>query len=269
MSIRLLILLFAVFSLPLHAASIQPSDLPSTIQSCPVSSCVVYNTSTYDSGTMAAFHLYQNNGVGYDSNWLIRYTLAPPSGQSRINPSQSDAFTGYLWMKVQDSYSAAERAHPLTLYLDKVSPAPFTMFGQTGDLSLAMNTSDLVAGSAYRTYGLDYNNNSYDYGHLMGETPVPCVASGCETRAMLNLTQLIYQDFGSTINLASFNSTDTRGLVFKQSSTYSCNGDPSCAMDDRQGFYVQAVPIPSALILLFSGAMIFGTHLMRSPRRLT
>lgn len=269
MSIRLLMLLFAMFSMPLHAATIQPGDLPSTIQSCPALTCIVNNTSSYDSGTMAAFHMSQNNGAGYDSDWLIRYTLAPPSGQSRINPSQSTAFTGYLWLKVQDSYSAAESAHPVIVYLDKVSPTPFAMFGQSGDLSLAMNTSDMVAGSAYRTYGIDYSNNSYDYGHLMGDTPVPCLAAGCEASATLNLTQLVYQNFGPTVYLTSFNSADSRGLVFKRSSTYPCYGDPSCAMDNRQGFYVQSVPVPPALGLLVSGSLVFAARLMRSPRRST
>ena len=183
----------------------------------------------------------------------MRYTMVPPSGQSRINPSQTDAFSGYLWMLAKSTYSATETAHPLTLYLDKVAPTPFNMFGQNVDLSLTMTTADLVAGSGYRTDGLDGNNNIYSYGDLAGNVPVPCAAEGCETHAELNLLQLTYGNFGSVIALMSFNPLDARGLVYTQRSSFSCYGDISCATNDVQYFYVSAVPIPAAGWLFSSG----------------
>jgi hypothetical protein len=227
----------------------------------------VSNASTYDSGTASAFQITQNTGSGYENNWLLRYTLVPPSGQSRINPSQTDSFSGYLWMLAKSTYSATESAHPFTLYLDKVSPTPFNMFGQSGDMDLFMPTADLVAGSSYRTYGIDYSMNSYSFGELSGNVPLPCLAEGCETHAQLNLAQLKYLNFGSAgIHLTSFNPSDASGLVFTQRESYPCYGDPSCAVNDVQSFYISAVPVPGALWLFGSG-LVGLIGMMRRVRR--
>jgi hypothetical protein len=96
------------------AATITTSDLPDSIQSCiTAATCFVSTSSSYDSGTASAFQITQNTGNGYENDWLMRYTLVQPSGQSRINPSQNDNFSGYLWMLARSTYSAAETAHPL------------------------------------------------------------------------------------------------------------------------------------------------------------
>lgn len=246
-------------SIPTHAAIITTADLPGSIQSCiTAATCFVSHSSAYDSGTASAFQIQQIEGSDTENNWLMRYTLVPPSGQSRINPSQTDVFNGYLWLLAKGIYSATETAHPLTLYLDKVTPTPFSMYGQYGDLSLAMTTADLVSGNGYRTYGLDGNNASYDYGNLSGSVPLPCLAEGCETHAELNLVQLTYGNFGSTIAFTAFNPSETRGLVYEQRSSYPCYGDPSCATNDVQSFYVSAVPIPTAVWLLGSGLIGLG-----------
>ncbi len=262
-----LLFLSLTFSITARAATVANSDLPGTIQSCiAAATCSVSNASSYDSGTASAFQIYQSTGSGFEANWLMRYTLVPPSGQSRINPPLTDSFSGYLWMLAKDTYSADETAHPFTLYLDKVTPAPFNMFGQSGDMSLFMPTTDLAAGSSYRTYGLDGNNNSYDYGNLSGEVPAPCLAEDCETSAQLNLVQLMYGNFGSVIALTSFNPSDTRGLVFTQRSSFPCYGDPSCAINDVQSFYVSAVPLPGA-VWLFSSGLAGLVGVMRRDRR--
>lgn len=260
------LLLTLIFSVPVRAAFVMNSDLPGSIQSCiTAATCLVSNVSAYDSGTASAFQITQNTGSGIENNWLVRYSLVPPSGQSRLEPPVDDSFDGYLWMLAKNSYSASESAHPFTLYLDKVSPAPFSMFGQSGDLGLFMATADLLAGSSYRTYGIDYALNSYDFGGLSGEVPLPCVAEDCETHALLNLVQLTYADFGSSIMLTGFNPADARGLVFTQYETFPCYGDPSCAMHDVQSFYVSAVPIPATAWLLGSGlAVLIGA--MRGRR---
>lgn len=250
-----------------HAATITTSELPGSILSCITSAtCFVSNTSSYDSGTASAFQIAQNTGSGYEFDWLMRYTLAPPSSQSRVDWPQPESFSGYLWMLARSSYSATETAHPFTLYLDKVSPTPFSMFGQSGDLNLFMPTADVVAGSSYRTLGLDANNNSYSYGNLSGDIPVPCVAETCETHAQLNLAQLTYGDFGSAgVHLVSFNAADTRSLVFNQSSYYSgiLDGYP---INDVQSFYVSAVPVPGAVWLFGSGLMGLIGLIRRVPR---
>jgi hypothetical protein len=251
-----LLSLSLAFSIPARSATITNPDLPGSIQSCiTAATCFVSNTSAYDSATASAFQIYQNVGSGVENNWLMRYALVPPSGQSRINPTQTNSFSGYLWMLIKSTYTATESAHPLTLYLDKVTPAPFSMFGQYGDLSMTMTTADLVSGSGYRTYGLDGNNDSYDDGSLSGNVPLPCVAEGCEAHAQLNLVQLIYEDYGTNIALTSFNSSDPRGLVYEQRSSFPCYGDPSCAINDVQSFYVSAVPIPAAAWLFGSGLL--------------
>lgn len=249
------LILSLTFSTTAKAATVAISDLPGTIQSCiSAATCAVSNVSAYDSGTASAFQITQNTGSGTENNWLMRYTLVPPSGQSRTNPSQTDSFSGYLWLLAKSTYSATETSHPFTLYLDKVSPTPFSMYGQSGDLNLSMPTADLVAGGSYRTYGIDYSLNSYSLGDLSGDVPLPCLAEGCETHAQLNLAQLTYGDFGSAgIFLTSFNPSDTRGLVFTQSETYPCNGDPTCAVNDLQSFYVSAVPVPATVWLFVSG----------------
>lgn len=260
------LLLALIFSVPVRAAFVMTSELPGSIQSCiTAGACLVSNVSAYDSGTASAFQITQNTGSGIENNWLVRYSLVPPSGQSRLEPPVDDSFSGYLWMLAKDSYSASESAHSFTLYLDKVSPGPFSMFGQSGDLELFMPTVDLLAGSSYRTYGIDYALNSYDLGNLSGEVAIPCVAEGCETHAQLNLLQLAYADLGSTIMLTGFNPSDTRGLAFTQYETFPCYGDPSCAMHDVQTFYVSAVPIPAAAWLFGSGlAVLIGAMRRKS-----
>jgi hypothetical protein len=253
------LLLALTFSITVRAATVANADLPGSIQSCiAAATCFVSNTSAYDSGTASAFQIVQNTGSGFENNWLMRYSLVPPSGQSRLDPPVNDSFSGYLWMLAKNSYSATETAHPFTLYLDKASPAPFSMFGQSGDLDLFMPTADMVTGSSYRTYGIDYSLNSYDFGNLSGEVPLPCLAEGCETHARLNLLQLAYGDFGSTIMLTGFNSSDARGQLFTQYETFPCYGDPSCAIHDVQSFYVSAVPIPGTVWLFGTGLSVLA-----------
>lgn len=264
--------IFSIFSVTARAATITNSELPGTIQSCiTATTCAVSDISYYDSGAVNAYQIFQSTGAGnpYEQNWLIRYSLSPPSGQSRINPSLTESFSGYLWMLAKGTYSTTEAAHSFTLYLDKVTPTPFSMFGQNGDISLSMTTADLLAGSSYRNYGLDGNYNGYDNGGLSGNLPSPCLAPTCQINAQLNLTQLMYGDTGAGgISFTSFNPTDTRSLIFTQSLSYSGLGDPSAAINDVQSFYVNAVPLPGALWLFGSGlAGLIGVIRLRQGQK--
>lgn len=243
----------AVFTLGLvhgaaHAAVIGFSDLPGTIQSCVTdASCSVSFNSTYDSGTVSAFEITE----GAETNFLVRYTLAPPSAQTRLDPPLNEDLSGYLWMGVKFQYSASETDHPVTLFLDKVAPVPFSMFNQSGDLSLLVTTADLIAGSASRLSGLDVNNQPFDSGNLSGEIPLSCVAETCEIGAMLNLVQLSYVDFGASgIFLQAFNPSDARNLVYAQHESFDGQDFP---FNNTQSFNIPAVPLPGAFWLFASG----------------
>ncbi len=247
-----------------QATTVTFGEMPATIQSCWNTTCSVNTTSSYSSASVSAFQINRFNGNSQEQDWLVRYTLAPPSSQYNSNIPQTDALSGYLWLLANNSYSASESAHPLTLYLDKVTPTPFSMYGQSGDLSLAMTTADLVAGSAYRTWGIDYNNNSYTSGDLTGSVPVPCLSQGCETGARLNLAQLTYGDFGSNgVWFMGFNAADSRSLVFSQYSSYQ---DGSNSVNYTQSFDINAVPLPGALGLFGSG-LLGLVGVMRGVRR--
>jgi hypothetical protein len=230
-----------------HAAVIGYSDLPATIQSCVTdTSCSVSYNSTYDSGTASVFEIAE----GSETNYLVRYALAPPSAQTRLDPPLNEALSGYLWMGVKFQYNASETYHPVTLFLDKVTPVPFSLFTQSGDLSLLVTTADLVTGSASRLSGLDGNNQSYDSGNLSGEIPVGCLAETCEAGAMLNLVQLSYGDFGSVIGLYAFNPSDTRNQVYTQHESYNGQDFP---YNNTQSFYIAPVPVPGTICLFASG----------------
>jgi hypothetical protein len=118
-----------------------------------------------------------------------------------------------------------------------------------------MTTADMVAGSGYRTLGLDSNNDSYDYGYLSGDIPPPCLAENCMSYTQLNLAQLMYGDFGTQIGLYAFNPSDTRGLVYiRGTSSPGYPGGPG-PVGAEQSFYVSAVPLPGAVWLFGSGLL--------------
>lgn len=247
-----------LFSSLAESATVAVSDLPASIQSCFNTSCPVMLTSSYDAGSVSAFQITQSAGGVIEQNWLMRYALTPPSVESRLNPPSSTPLGGYAWLLVNRFYSASEASHPVTLYVDRITPTFSSLLGQTGDISLAMTSADLVGGSAYRSTGLDASNNVIDAGNLMGELPLPCVAEGCQSDVRLNLLHLSYSNFGSLIGLTGFNSSDTRDLLYSQSSSYRGGGCLECAMNDAQSLHISAVPLPGAVWLLASGLLSLG-----------
>lgn len=254
------VLLLSLSAFPHIAKAITISELPATIQSCVTAgSCVVSFSDAYDSGTASAFAMYDPSTGKHD--WLMRYGLTSPSGQVDIAGAQTSAYGGYLWMQIANFYNAAETEHAVTLFLDKVSPVPSQLFNQSGDLSLFMTTADLLAGGAFRTQA-DPGYGDYDEGSLSGEIPLICLGEGCQINAQLNLVQLSYQSSGSSIVMTGFNASDTRGLVYSQSSFYY-NGDPAYGV--AQSFYITAVPEPSAAWLFGFG--LVGVSAMARHRR--
>ena len=254
-------LLFAGLLAPLaaHAMDVTVADLPGSIQSCVANaSCIANTTSVYDSATASAFAITDASQPGY----LIRYALAVPSGQdiTSLTPP-STPYSGYLWMQVQSFYSASQAADPITLYLDKVSPAPATIY-KSGDLTLYVSPADLLAGSSYVKSGLDSNNNGYVSGSLSGDVPIGCVAQGCSAFAQINLAQLQFGQYGSTIYSTGFNPADTHTLVFSQGTADdgSVSGYPYSA---TQSFYVSAVPEPQFVCLYSSGLACLAAVLRR------
>lgn len=265
-------LLFAGLLAPLsaHAIDVSVANLPNTIQSCVASNtCGVAYTSIYDSGTVSAFGIYNVGQTGF--NYLVRYALVSPSGQTTSNTdfyqyppvttSSFTPFTGYLWMQVQGGYSTSQSANPITLYLDKVSPVPSSFYNQNGDLSLFVSASDLLAGSSYVNSGLDSNNQSYVSGNLSGEVPIGCVAQGCSAFAQLNLAQLQFTLSGTTIS-TGFNSADSRGLVFTLGA--SDNGSVSgYASSISQSIYISSVPDSEPIWLFSTGLACLATVMHR------
>lgn len=255
-----------IVSVEAQAVTVSRTALPQTIQStlCPSSSsCSVFLNSSYSSGKVSAF-IYQDYTTS-DPGYLLRYDLTPPSGQTDIDGNQTAAYDGYLWMRVQHSYSTTAATHAVTLYLDKVTPATTPLFGQNssyypeyadanGDLSLFVTTADLLAGRAYRTW-LDSEGQpgGIDAGNLQGELPLPCLAAGCKVHAEINLVQLQYQMVGTSVQLAGFNPDDVRGLVYRQSNGYFNPYDSSLAGDTVQTFAISAVPEPSVVAMLACG----------------
>lgn len=187
-------------------------------------------------------------------NWLIRYDLVAPSGQTAIGGGQNTAYNGYLWMQVASNYSATETAHPVTLFLDKVTPVPNSLRYPGGDvLSLFMTTSDLLAGGAYSELQDQGEYGYFSSGSLSGDLPQICLAEGCYIDAQINLVQLNYQSVGpSGIVMAGFDSLDTRGLVYSQSQSYS-DFYSDTYYGATQSFYISAVPEPGALWLFGFG----------------
>jgi hypothetical protein len=248
------VLLLSLSAFPFAAKAVSVSELPATIQSCITSgSCAVNYSGAYDSGTASAFEMVDLPSGKW--NWLVRYDLASPSGQTDINGIQNNPYGGYLWMQVASNYSASETAHPATLFLDKVTPAPGSLFNQSGDLSLFMTTADLLAGGASSTLE---DHGEYGYvgsGSLSGEVPLICLAEGCQISAQLNLVQLNYQSVGpDEIRMTGFNTIDTRGLVYSQRQSYFTYPE-EFSSSTTQAFYITAVPEPDASWLFGIGLM--------------
>lgn len=251
------------FTIPFaaQAVSVTNADLPATIQSCVTSgSCVVNHSSTYYSGKVSAFKIFDDStrarsGTVWDgtNDWLVRYDLVAPSGETNIDNFHTQAFDGYLWMRVNGVYADAETANPVTVFLDKVAPAPDPMLFQNGDLSLFMTTADVLAGGAYIELQ-DYEEYGYySAGSLSGEVPQICLAAGCQISARLNLAQMNYQSFGTNgIYMVGFDADDTRGLVYSQSYAY-LNGYPP--FSTTQSFYITAVPEPETFWMLGFGLL--------------
>lgn len=256
-----------------QAVSITNGQLPATIQNCITSgSCMVNLTSTYNSGQVSAFSINDDftraragTVWGETNDWLVRYNLVAPSSQTNIDNVQTQAFNGYLWMRINSVYLAAETAHPVTLFLDKVTPVPEPQFyAQSGDLSLFMTTADMLAGGAY----IDLKDTGYGYysaGNLSGEVPQICLAASCEIHAQLNLVQMAYQNVGTSGIYMGFDAEDTRGLVYTQRYSFFGGEPPSST---TQAFYITAVPEPQMFLMFGFGLLSIFTLLRRRNARL-
>ncbi len=247
------VLFLSLSTFPYTAEAITLSELPASIQSCiGAGNCVVGLGDAYSSGSASAFAMIDPSTGKQD--WLMRYALVPPSGESDSEGAQTSIFGGYLWMQVAASYNAAEAQHAVTLFLDKVTPVPGSYIDQDGDLSLYMTSTDLLGGSAYRTMA-DPGYGDYDAGNLSGEIPLICLAEGCQIDAQLNLLQLDYANTGASIVMTGFDASDMRGLVYSQGSYYF-DGDPPYGT--TQAFYVSAIPEPGAAWLFGFGLLGVG-----------
>lgn len=249
------------FSTVAAATIIGAGDLPTVIQSCVATlNCNVTPKSVFDQGGTSAFHFNE----GGTDKWLMRYALFAPSGEN------GTPATGYLWMSANQQYAAAESYHKVTLYTDAVTPAPTNLWSGNSNpkaLTLGLSTADLVAGSGFLLAGLDANNMSFSsgnlqtYGNFGTSGLVPCAAEGCRVHAQLNLTHLRYFALGSGQLVGVFNPTDSRALLYSQSSDYS--GSPSYHV--TQEYFVQPVPLPAS-VLLFASSLVGLTRFVRRRR---
>lgn len=249
------------------ASAITVADLPATIQSCVTAGdCDVDAMPSYISDTAQAF-LIRNDVDPFQSTWLTRYALVPPSGERDSEGAQLAAYGGYLWMQTALFYDAADSEHAVTLFLDKVTPAPASLlsvpYDDGPDLTLLMTTADLLAGSAYRIQA-DPGYGDLDEGSLSGEIPLICLAEGCRIEARLNLPQMKYEISGDKIVWTGFDSSDTRGLVYSQASYYFDGAPPD---GSRQDFAISAVPEPATA--WFFGAGLLGVGALARRRRTT
>ena len=247
------------------AATVSLSDFPATVQSCWGSGCFVPFTSGYDSGSVAAWTMFDLAGQLGQQTWLIRYELAPPSGSDSLSTGFTP-YGGYLWMQVQKSYNAADPSHAVTLFMDHVTPKPESLnyFDTTPDLHLFVTSEDLIAGRAYAFYA-DPGYGDEPAGGLSGDLPLICLAEGCETRALLNLVQLTYAASGPSISMSGFDAGDMRSLVFSQGRYYA---DSSSGVDPSgvtQSFHIPPVPEPEPSWLM--GASLLAVLIASRRRR--
>jgi len=102
-----------------HAASINPADLPTAVQSClGTGQCGVNLTSSFEqnvpgAGGIAAFQWTDFRSGTAVTKYLVRYNLVPGSsnaytgldGSGAPLPTQTTALTGNLWLGVNASYA--------------------------------------------------------------------------------------------------------------------------------------------------------------------
>lgn len=252
-----------------QAVVVDLSELPTSMQTCfsyggtcwgaslvspPMPGATASLLSTYDTPDMSAFQYMD----GSTDKWLIRYHLTSPSSQG------GTALAGNVWLSANQAYDLSNSTHGFTLFTEKVSPTPWNG-GVMGDLThqITLTTASLFAGGDTIQAGLDGSNNTYQNGTLNYTGGfLPCVAEGCSISAAFNLIGLTYLNAGSLAYL-TFNPADTRGLLFRQASSYSSGYDNS--FDYQQQLYVQPVPLPAGFWLLISGLAGFGA--VASKRR--
>lgn len=234
--------------------------LPSQLHTCVDSStCFVDTTPTVTIGQMEAYSFVDNRQGSAVSGYAVRYSLLPPSGEN--SASGLTAYSGDIWLTVQDSYDLAADSNPVTVYTDTVSPQPGNILSDSNglDIDIAMTNSALLSGSGFEVIGLDVNNMSVYQAnmHLQsdsgGAALLPCAAADCWATADLNMIYLSYVQSGTTASL-QFNPGDSRGLLYKLTSEYNetpANG----GYFTSQSYYVAAVPVPAAALLFGSGLL--------------
>ena len=201
---------------------------------------------------------------------LIRYSLVDAY---QVDQDVMTDFSGYVWLKASDSFSATESTHDLTLYLDQSSPARLDMtYGamQNPDvIHLGLTAADLLAGTAFTTsiVSSDYPSGYFEDGDLLSDAiPPPCLADYCGVDAFLHLVYLQYVDEGSSYSLLPWlNESDSNEVLYSQRS-YFDSGDVTSDYYQEQVFSVQAVPLPAATWLFMSGLLALTGFIKRKGR---
>jgi len=270
----------SLFCIPAGAATISTSDLPAAIQSCISSGdCdLPDNTSAADAGNASVFYFTDSINSAPDSKFLVRYGLVTPSAyhvdseyidasdDTRHTINSTTPLGGYLWLLVNDRYSLASGAHALTLYLDKTSPFINNDQPVGSLIDLALTSTDLLDGSAYRKSGFDDYGFPIDEGSL-GLDPEPVLLAEFPTwyLAELNLVYLVYAQNGgfADLDIDSLNPADGRALVFG-ATTYWANSFEATHGLASETYYTQTpVPLPPAVWMFLAGLAL----LVKTSRR--
>jgi hypothetical protein len=271
--VKSLVLVLCTWALAatVQAATLNPADLPTAVQSClGAGKCSVDTTSSFDqtvpgSAGISGYKWIDARSGTPVSKYLVRYSLLAASSNvytgvdatGALMPTQTTPLTGSLWVGVNANYSIAgpdlnSQYAAFSVFWDHTQSDAWTT-SVNGEQSVRMSLADLLGGGASSSADCCSSGGTIT-GSLEGLGPYgwqaaqPCVADGCSTSLLLNLVDIKYQDLVSTAIL-SFDGIDARGVVFQ-----GTMNDPYSGYSTST-YLVKPVPLPPTAFLMASGAL--------------
>ncbi len=241
-------LIFLLFSLILFLAlsSANAATLQEVSQCNSSADCVLL--SVEGSGDNLTAVMANRNG----SIWYIDYDLVAPSANTTF--TEATPYNGRLTLEVQNSYNLSNSTHYMSMYYSEVTPG-LGLNSNTDPsqqyLYMGITTEGLLSGTGtYSAHCCDSTifDNTLNLGFQ------PCVADGCGIDVLVNLLFLNYTDVNGTAVL-NFNFAEQGSLLMSWDDYYLEDPLAGGYLNDRD-FYVQAVPVPAAVWLFVSGAIM-------------